>query len=345
MTQGMSAHGVYDRHSDYQMAGGVSHLGLVSAAAKRLAQEVSGDSFFIADYGSAQGRVSNPLIAAATQQIRQVQPDIPIFVCHNDVVTNDWKTLFDRLGAADSYPAMTAGTVVPMASATSFYEPVTPMGQVDLGLSFAAIQWLREPGLPGSGTALYYDQLEPDLRELLAHRAHSDWTRFLSLRADELAPGGVMVLDMMGVDSHGVAAGGRAWRHLSDIAAEMADDGRISSDLLEGYVFPVYERTMDELLRPFYEEVGDRLRLQHSELHAVPDPIGDRYAEDGDAARFAEDSVGFIKAFSEPSLVAALDPDGQAIGEMFELLQDRIEANPDDFEFKVHALTAVVART
>lgn len=344
VTVGMSADGVYDRHSDYQMAGGKSHLELVSSAAQRLAQDLSGESFFIADYGSAQGRTSDPLIAEATRQVRDERPDIPIFVCHNDVVTNDWKTLFDRLAQPDSYPAKTSGPIIPMTSATSFYQPVTPPGVINLGLSFAAIQWLRHHELPGSGDALYFDQLDSEMLESLSQRARSDWARFLRLRGEELAPGGMMILDMMGVDSEGAAAGSKAWAHLSSIAAGMAREGRISSELLDGYVFPVYERSMEELLEPFEDGDIHPLHVEHAELVPVPNPLAHRYDEDNDAGRFARDSVDFVRAFSEPSLRSGLALSDETADELFSELRDRIEAEPDRFAFNVHVLTAVIVR-
>lgn len=45
----------------------------------------------------------------------------------------------------------------------------------------------------------------------MADRAHADWTEFLRRRADELAPGGRLVVNLMGILDGGTAAGHDVW--------------------------------------------------------------------------------------------------------------------------------------
>jgi hypothetical protein len=52
--------------------------------------EIRRPGLVIADYGCAQGQVTNVLIRRAVEQIRAGYPEIPLSVLHNDLLTNDW---------------------------------------------------------------------------------------------------------------------------------------------------------------------------------------------------------------------------------------------------------------
>jgi hypothetical protein len=340
----MTGEGDYDRHSDHQARDAAGNRDLVASAATRVVPDPSKGAVVLADYGCAQGQSSNPLLRVAVERIRETHVDVPISIVHNDLLANDWATLFDTLRADDGYLSVPGGPITPLTSATSFYDPVTPHALVDVGMSFAAVQWLAEPGPAGTGSALYFDQLAGDARTAMADQAHADWTRFLGRRADELAPGGRMVVDMMGVGADGVAAGHDAWRLARAIADELVDEGALDRARLDAFVVPVYERTVDEARRPFGEAVGDRLALEHVTMSRSPSPATERYRRDGDAAALGRDFVGFFRAFSEPTLRDGLDLDGTALDELYRRLQARITASADEFAFVVHVLTIVLAR-
>jgi SAM-dependent methyltransferase len=344
MLRPMEGGGAYDRHNEYQMRGGLSHADLITTAGSEIVPDGESGPVVLVDYGCAQGRVSNPLIRTAIQRLRQSHRDVPVQVYHNDLLTNDWAALFKLLRSEDSYLHVAGGPVTPLVSATTFYEPVTPRGVVDLGLSFAAIQWLSRPGPQGCGSALYFDQLAGKPRAEMAAQAHADWTRFLKLRADELRPGGRLVLDMMGVPAGGIAAGHEAWQLVRSVCEEMVREGRLDAARLDQYVLPVYERSVEEASRPFREEIGARLRVEHLEVEAVPNPFAGRYREDGDAAAFAASFVGFFRAFSEPSLRDGLGLDDDAVEDLYRKLASRVEASATEFVFEVHALTMVIRR-
>ena len=161
----MASSGAYDHHSDYQMHGAMSEVELVDSLAAELTPDRERGGLVIADYGCAQGRVTNMLIRRVVERIRSGHPDTPISVCHNDLLTNDWATFVGHLRADDSYLSIPGGPITPLISAISFYEPVTPRHVVDFGLSFAAAQWLASPGPTTGGTALYFDQLEGPARD------------------------------------------------------------------------------------------------------------------------------------------------------------------------------------
>jgi salicylate 1-O-methyltransferase len=344
MPRPMEGGGAYDRHNEYQMRGALGHADLVAAAASEIVPDRARGSVVLVDYGCAQGKVSNPLIRTAIERLRRSHRDVPVHVYHNDLLANDWTTLFARLRSNESYLHVPGGPVTPLISATSFYQPVSPRGIVDLGLSFAAIQWLSVPGPRRCGSALYFDQLAGAARAQMTDQAHSDWTRFLALRADELATGGRLVIDMMGVPERGVAAGHQAWQLVRCVCEELASEGRLDAARLDDYVLPVYERSAKEARRPFEDAIGAQLRLEHLELVPVPNPYTQRYRNDGDAAALAAAFVEFFRAFSEPSLRDGLGLDDGAVEELYRRLASRVEVEADGFAFDVHALTMVISR-
>lgn len=338
----MEGHGEYDRHSQYQLNTSRGYPELVRHAAGAAVGATSGHALLV-DYGAAQGRVSAPLLREAVEAVREHNRDLPVFVCHNDQPSNDWAGLFDRLRTEASYLDVPGGPITPMASVTSFYEPVVPRGTATLGISFAAAQWLDAPGPTDGGTALYFDQLEGTPRDRMAEQAHRDWVRFLSRRADELADGGRLVLDLMGVGDDGVAAGHELWHRLRTICEELADEGRVDAGRLGAYVFPVYERTVAEALRPFGEELSGRLGLEGHDLREVPDPFTEQYRQDGDAEAFARSFTAFARVFAAPSLQEGLGLGPEVVDELFERLRRGLVPDAASFRFEVRPLV-VVAR-
>ena len=177
----------------------------------------------------------------------------------------------------------------------------------------------------------------------MAEQAHTDWTRFLELRADELVEDGTLLVNMMGVPDGGTAAGKEIWELTTEIAAEMAGEGLIDGDALEEYVIPIYERTPGEVRRPFDERVGNRLELRSEHIATIGNPASDAYRENGDAAAFARKFTAFFRAFSEPSLKTGLAADEAAIDKLYGQIEARLESRADTFVFEINALT-IVAR-
>jgi SAM dependent carboxyl methyltransferase len=344
MPEPMQSGGVYDHHSDYQLHGAISQVDLIESIAAELVVDDDRGGLAIADYGCAQGRVTNLLIRRAVERIRTDYPDLPLSVFHNDLLGNDWVTFLGHLRAPDSYLSVAGGPITPLVSAISFYEPVTPRHIVDLGLSFAAAQWLAAPGPTDCGSAVYFDQLEGAARTAMADQAHADWTRFLRLRADELACGGRLVINLMAIPDGGKAAGHDAWGHVRAVCVDMAAEGLIDPKRLEQYVIPVYERTADEVRRPFSEALGEQLELLQQQIEPVENPYLTAYRNDGDRVAFARDFTSFFRAFSEPSLKEGLAASESTLGELYQRLESRIGAEADTFDFQVNALTVVARR-
>lgn len=100
------------------------------------------------------------------------------------------------------------------------------------------------------------------------------------------------------------ASGRRLYRALWQVAAGLAGEGRIDSTLLEGFVFPVYFRSSQELRVPLDREADLREAFEIVEItnELLPMPIEEALARTGDVAAYAESYVGFVRAFADSTL-------------------------------------------
>src|SRR5690606_6150734 len=100
-------------------------------------------------------------------------------------------------------------------------------GAVHLGLSFSAAHWLRRQPEVLVPEGIYFPEATGAARAALAAEADDDWTAFLAARAADLAPGGRLLVQMVGTDpAPGPAAprvtGRLLLRAMGEVAATMA---------------------------------------------------------------------------------------------------------------------------
>ena len=338
-TEGMRGGGYYDAHSEYQ--GRVAASGSEQLAALISEMSVAGaDPFTIVDYGCSEGANSVAAIAAALRALRQLSPDTMAVAVHNDLPTNDFNALFQNLvHREDTYLNIAGGRVFPMASATSFYDPVVPPGTAQLGVSFSAAHWLREdPAASVTGSFLIADATG-GARAALTRQADTDWTNFLAMRASDLAVGGVLFVQMIG--SEGPAGIGqrvtaaRLLRAMYDVASDMADAGRLRREALHRYVFPTYMRTVAEAVAPLDRQgspVHGAFRVNVAQVDPVVNPYYEVYRKSGDRDEYAKRYIAFVRAFSESTIRRGLLTPGVVGGP--------VDATADDFYAELARRTA-----
>jgi hypothetical protein len=224
---------------------------LVLEAAAQLVDRSAGIAsdhtpFVIADYGTADGGTSMPLIYAVVQQVRQQAPKRPIFVWYEDQAQNDFKSLFLRLHQQIPGPASYLAdfdNVYCMASGTTFYDQCFPHNSVDLAFSATAMHWLTRA--PCQFDDVLHSAMATGIEsEKYRDQAAEDWSAILLNRTKELKPGGAMVIVNFAVDEHGDFLGKTArvkenmhgW--FRDIWAQMATEGKITMDEFRATNFP-----------------------------------------------------------------------------------------------------------
>jgi hypothetical protein len=288
---------------------------LVLEAINRLPDGDTSAPFTIADIGCADGGTSLDLVRQAIAVVRDRWPQRPISIVYTDQPRNDYNSLFrliHGLTPRPSYLDEFEGVFV-LASATSFYEQMVPTGMLDLGFSATAMHWLScKPcdltqhvhALCASGAEL----------ASFAEQAQQDWETILLRRAQELKPGGRLVLiNFCKDDARHYMSRVEMFDTVDTVWRRLVTDGVIRSEEYVRMTLPQYYRTVEEHTRPLIDPVGpvyrSGLRIEQCETRAIPCPFAAAFRQHGDAARLAREATPALRSWTESTFLTALSPD------------------------------------
>jgi len=337
-TGAMAGHGEYDHHSLAQHSAGGYGLPLWARAIDDVRALVADDlPVSIADLGAAGGHNELPPMRAAVDGLRAAGVGAPIVVVHTDIPTNDFTTLFETIERdPDSY--LGAPDVFAFAAGRSFYERIFPAASLTLAWTAIAVHWLSHVPVP-IPDHIYSEFATGSVRTAFEQRAAEDWDAFLTARAAELRPGGQLVVVGGAAADDGSSGATRLMQSVNDaLRAEVAGGALAPGEYLAANV-PTWNRTLTEFVAPFGREgraTAAGLTLLEQDLVAVPDAYLAAYRDDGDAAKFADAVSGFVRAFTEPSLLGDLDRPAEARAAIADRVYARVRAeavaDPDAFE-------------
>ena len=285
----------------------------------------------LADYGCSTGRNSISSLRSAVDAVRGREADRAIAAIHNDVPTNDWNTLFANLTSdPNSYLRVSGPPVLPMASARSFFEPAAPIASVNLGVSFSAAHWLRTQPDVTVPEGFYFCEATGAAHDALRDQAAADWTTFLEARAADLAPGARLIVQMVGTEVPAPPAEPRVTarsllRAMAEVAGEMAGDGVLDPQAVDGYVLGVYARTVDEARAPIDDADSPLARcftVEVARVDPVANPYLDRWHDDHDADAYGTSYAAFVRGFTESNLRQHLFDPGTRKGTAQEAIDD-----------------------
>jgi cyclopropane-fatty-acyl-phospholipid synthase len=353
----MSRGGYYDAHDEYQRDVAATATELITSCVDAIALPGPDATFVIADYGASTGANSIASATIAAHAVRARDTAQPVAVVHNDLPTNDWNQLFQNLARAqDSYLTLDGGAALPLVSAISFFEPAAPRGSVHLGLSSSAAHWLRHQPDVAVPEGFYFCEATGDARSALAHAADADWRVFLAARAADLAPGGRLVVQMVGAATDGVGDNHVTARKLlaamADVAHDMVAAGELDATVVEHYVLAVYARAPDEARAPLEEApLCDQFEVVECRTDPVANPYLSKWRQDRDAEAYADAYAAFVRGFTESTLRTNLfgpgalgaSPDDR-LEEFFTRLTARFAADPERDPFEDWTLTVVLSR-
>jgi hypothetical protein len=315
-----------------------------------------GPPIALLDLGSSEGANAIHAAGAIVEVLRQrTQADIWMFF--DDLPTNDFNRLFANLSSGTTDAAQAAG-IYAAAVGGSLFQRVVPISSLHVATTFNAVGWLSSlpavrlprfisPSPPAPRASREGVSVSPEERAPFVLQAREDMVNFYRARAAELRPGGKLLVQVFGRNDQYDTANGIV-DGLSDAMLDMVHDGRITSDVYEQFIFPVFYRSLEELLpQPEGNGITRAFRVDKAEARECRVPFNEELVRTGDRRVWAQSFAGFIRAFSEP-VVAAGFPDtpdrSGLVEELYRRMVDRFASDPDRYEFHFISLGALLTR-
>jgi len=354
----MKGGGYYDAHSQEQRAALDVFLPWLQQAAAELSQSPGHRiSWSLMDIGSSEGGnaiyAMNHVISALRKNSR-----LSVRVCFDDLPTNDFNHLFANLFPARG-AAFEQSDVFPAAIAGSAFGRLAPPRSLDVVTTFNAIAFLEKrpdaqlphyilpmgpgPRAPRDGVSVTQAEREP-----FRSQAAEDLRRFYLARAEELVSGGKLLVQVFGRDEQHCTSYG-IYDVLSDALLDEVEAGRLPKGVYERLVFPIYFRALDELLAPIRADESLRkvFRIDRFESREVPVPFNTTLASTGDRSVWARSYAGFLRAFTESILAAAL-PDEvskpEVLDRVYQRVGERLVGDPPRYEFHYVSVATLLTR-
>ena len=316
---------------------------LILEAIHRLPDRDTSAPFTLTDMGCADGGTSLDLVRQAISAVRDRWPHRSICIVYTDQPRNDYNSLFHLihgLTPLSSYLEDSTGVYV-LASATSFYQQILPAATLDLGFSATAMHWLSRKPCDLAQHVHALCAAGPELAAF-AEQGQWDWETILLQRAQELKPGGRLVL----VDFCKDEAGQYTSRvHMFDTVNALwrrfVTEGVINSEEYVRMTLPQYYRTVEEFTRPLTDLASPAyragLRVEQCETRAIPCPFAAAFRQHGDAARLAREATPALRSWTESTFLAALSPKRAAeereaiIERYYEAYEALVQENPTEY--------------
>ncbi len=293
-----------------------------------------------ADLGAASGNNSLRPLAIALDRLRAAPAgggDPGVLVVHTDLPGNDFRTLFGVVEDEPGSYLVGRDEVFPLVAGRSFYRRIFPAASLWFGWSASSLHWLS--AAPGPIPDHFFIHLSHDTACQAAYltRSRADWAGFLDHRAVELVPGGgLVIVDVLRGDD-GLVGSEALFDALAGAIARQRDAGLIGDREYADLLYPTWFRSRSEIEEPFTPDFrasdGSRLELLDVRESVLTDPFADLLAT-GDAAGYARQQAGFLRAFLEPSFASQLAADRDqasrtgVLDAIFTATRDAIAADP-----------------
>jgi hypothetical protein len=332
----MEGEGAYNRNSRVQQAGASPALPLLAEAAAQVDLPSAPSPVAIADYGSSQGHSSfGPMTVAIAGIRKRIERDRPISVVHNDLPSSDFNALFQALDSdPDSYLKHDAASFA-FAVGGSFYGQVLPAASVTLGWCAWAVQWLSRAPAPIPDQVQVAFSRDAAVRALYERQSAEDWQTFLKHRAEELRPGGRLIVLTMALTDDGDFGYRPLLVAIYAALQQFAGEGFITKAELGAMAIPTVGRSLAQLNQPFADGNFSGLTLDQATVFSGPDPIWEDYERDRDRVAYAARWTAFSRASVFPTLALALGGGADRKAEFMARLESemttRLAAAPEKF--------------
>nr|A0A6J4B4P7.1 RecName: Full=Methyltransferase LUC1; AltName: Full=Lucilactaene biosynthesis cluster protein 1 [Fusarium sp.]BBQ09592.1 methyltransferase [Fusarium sp.] len=291
----MQGKGLYSSHAALQHEAMLKALPLLQQATNTVVTNVNRNlrPLTVVEYGSAHGNNSiQPMVT-----ILDSTPPGDIQLVFSDRPENDFNTLSTTVTtwAEGLDKAKFPHSIFPAMIPRSFYRQVVPSRSADLGFSLAALHHLDH--VPKSQDGV-------DHQALLKRQAHLDLLQFLKLRADEIVPGGSLVLSFVSQSSSGRENYAGLVDACRNAMIDMVKDGTLPGAVAGSFYVPTYNRTLQDVQKVIEEVIPTWIAHEVFEqdcLHPAKKDLelqksSDDYDSDEASRRYADVVVDWLMA-------------------------------------------------
>ena len=356
-TAGMKGGGFYDAHSNEQRAAIDAFLPwLKSAVADLPFDSEAGAPITLLDIGSAEGANAIYVMRELIACIRD-KTELPVSVYFSDLATNDFNSLFNKLFPQSDLPLF-GDDIYPAAIAGSAFQRIFPASGLHVVTTFNAIGFLEcipagatlpnfilpmPPGASRDGIAVS-DADQIPFRE----QAATDLRAFYAARAAEMISGGKLLVQVFGRNEAFSTTNG-IYDVLSDSILDLIEAGVLTRDYYDQLIFPIYSRTLDELASPLEDDsnIARAFRVEKSSRTKIAAPFNVAFQETGNVRSWSSSYANFLRAFTEPTVLAALPNDSpkvEIIDNIYSTVEERLAADPDRYQFHYISIGVLLTR-
>ena len=302
----MQGRGYYNQHSELQARSAEGADGMLERALA--AVTIPAGPPTIADFGSSQGHNSMRQIALMLDRLTErMGRERDVRVVHTDLPHCDYTSLFVTLESSPDSYRRDRPYAFAYAIGHSFYDRLFPARSLTLGWSSFALHWMSALPMP-LREHIWPARASPDEGKALAEIAAADWRNFLAHRAEELTPGGQLVLVVGALDETGATGLEPMMDLANDILRTLVTEGKLGAQTYAATTIPSRPRSREEFTSPFDNGDIKELSLEELVIAETPNAAMLRWRQTGDAAAFASDVTGFFIAAFGPSLFGGDEP-------------------------------------
>jgi len=357
-TTGMKGGGYYNSNSKEQRSALESFLPWLEEAIADLPTPAAHqESWKVLDIGSSEGGNAIYAMNRLTSALRR-HSDLPVWALFDDLPTNDFNQLFANLCPPDE-SAFSETDIFPATIGGSAFGRLVPPRSLHLATTFNAIGFFEtkpnaklprfilamqpNPHASREGISVTESELKP-----FRDQAHQDLTRFYAARAEELASGGKLLVQVFGRnETHSTGHG--ICDVLNDALLDFVEAKMLPRSFYEEFIFPAYYRSLEELIAPIQEndQLASAFRIEQAETRDVPVPFNDALAQTGDHGAWAHSYTGFLRAFTEPVIALTIPdelPQENTIDKIYERVERLLLDHPDRYEFHFISIATLLTR-
>lgn len=357
-TTGMKGGGYYDANSRVQRLTSEALIPWMEEAITDL-PEPSPDqqSWNFLDIGTSEGANSINTMNHLIEFVRR-KSELPVWALFDDLPTNDFNQMFLNL-FPKSAPALSGTAVYSAAIGGSAFGRLVPPKTLHLATTYNTIGFyeskpsatlpnfvipmIPNPNAPREGVHVSPSELIPFQKQ-----SYQDLYQFYAARAQELVPGGKLLVQVYG-KTETQSTGHGIMDVLSDAFLDFVEEDILPRSFYENFIFPAYYRDLDELTAPLQNEseLSTAYRIEHTQAYDTRAPFDDDFASTGDRKTWAQSYTSFLRAFTEPVVAEAL-PDEliekQLVDKIYQRIEQLLAENPERYEFHFISIAALLTR-